>query len=93
MGKKPKNTSEKLVERLRKMGVISSPNPIVHSFRGSRNGSWSWVISSGSSDIGSTESMKTCLSWKRWIFSRSLHEIFEYHESDTLERGDIVEEI
>lgn len=88
-----KKTSEKLVERLKKMGVITSPNPIVHSFRGSRNGSWSWVISSGASDIGSMESMKTCLSWKRLVYSRSLHEIFEYHENDTLERGDILEEI
>ena len=82
--RKPRKLSDRLVERLYNMGVISTTNPIVHSFHGSRNGSWSWCVSSGTHDVGSTESMKTCLSWKRWVYSKSLHEIFEFHENDVL---------
>ena len=48
-------TSEKIIKRLYDMGVISSLNPIVHSYHGSRNGSFSWVVSSGTHDVGSTE--------------------------------------
>lgn len=86
-------TSEKIIKRLYAMGVISSLTPIVHSYHGSRNGSFSWVVSSGVHDIGSTESMKECLSWERWIYSSQLHEIFPYHEGNTsVFRGDVVEE-
>lgn len=86
-------TSNKIIKRLYDMGVIKSLTPIVHSYHGSRNGSWSWVVSDGCLDIGSTESMKVCLTWKRWIYSRSLHEIFPYFEGKTfVEHGDILEE-
>ena len=65
------------------MGVISSPNAIAISYRGSRNGSWNWVVSCGSFDVGSTYPMKECLSWKQWIYDGGLHEIFEYIEGKT----------
>ena len=74
------------------MGVIDKMNPIIHSYHGSRNGSFSWAVSCGSLDVGSTESMKECLSWKRWLYSGELHEIFQYHEGITVSKGDIVEE-
>ena len=60
-------TSEKIIQRLNKMGLIRTLNPIAHSYHGSRNGSFSWVVSDGGCDIGSTESMKECISWERWI--------------------------
>jgi len=85
-------TSEKIIKRLYNMGVISALTPIVHSFHGSRNGSWSWVVSCGSQDIGSCYSMKECLSWKKWVYSKSLHEIFEYHSNDETSPDDIIED-
>ena len=85
--------SEKIVRRLYAMGVISSLTPIVHSYHGSRNGSFSWVVSSGAHDVGSNESMKECLSWERWCYSPYLHEIFPYYEGKTtLLSGDVVED-
>lgn len=84
-------TSEKIIKRLYEMGAIKSPNAIAISYRGSRNGSWNWAVSCGISDIGSTCSMKECLSWKRWIYCGELHEIFEYHEGQNIFFGDIVE--
>lgn len=86
-------TSEKIIQRLYKMGVITTLNPIVHSYHGSRNGSFSWVVSDGGNDIGSTESMKECLSWGKWIYSPYLNEIFPYIEGKvTVRGGDIIEE-
>lgn len=86
-------TSEKVIERLRRMGVINVEHPLVFTHRGNRWGSFSWVITSGIKDIGSSESMKTCLSWKRWIYSPNLHEIFEYVEGvTTVNYRDVVEE-
>jgi len=86
-------TSEKIIKRLYDMGVINTLKPISHSFHGSQNGSFSWVVSSGTMDIGSTESMKECLSWDRWIYSASLPEIFPYVECvTTVTSEDIVEE-
>lgn len=86
-------TSEKITKRLYDMGVIDTLKPIIHSYHGSRNGSFCWVVSSGSIDIGSTESMKECLSWERWIYSTNLNEIFPYYEGKTpVFHGDIVEQ-
>lgn len=85
--------SEKIIKRLYDMGVINSELPIVHSYHGSRNGSFSWVVSSGTKDVGSTVSMKECLEWERWIYSSNLHEIFPYIDGKTtIFQGDIVEE-
>lgn len=51
------------------------------------------TISCGTTDIGSTESMKECLSWERWIYSPRLYEIFPYYEGKTtVFHGDIIEE-
>lgn len=71
-------TSEKIVKRLREMGLIRNAHPIVRSYRGSRNGSWNWCVSDGGHDIGSIESMTICLHWKKWVYDTVLHEIFEY---------------
>lgn len=84
--------SEKIVKRLNDMGVINDINPLVFKHRGNRNGSFSWCVSSGVKDIGSTCSMQECLKWKRWIYSPQLYEIFEYHEGQKIFFGDIVEE-
>lgn len=46
-----------------------------------RDGRWSWSISIGVHDIGSTHPMKECLSWKRWFIDIELWEIFEYHDN------------
>lgn len=74
------------------MGAVDSLHCIVYLHRGSRNGSFSWSISCGSTDIGSSESMKTCLSWKRWVYSPYLYEIFPYIEGvTTVTYRDIVE--
>ena len=86
-------TSEKIIKRLYDMGAINSLECNVYLHRGSRNGSFSWAISCGARDIGSTESMKECLSWERWIYSPQLYEIFPYIEGKTtVFHGDIVEE-
>lgn len=86
-------TSEKIIKRLYDMGAIDSLECIVYLHGGSRNGSFSWAISCGSRDIGSTASMKECLSWERWIYSPELYEIFPYIEGKTtVFHGDIVEE-
>ena len=86
-------TSEKIIKRLYNMGAISSLECHVYLHGGSRNGSFSWTISCGVKDIGSTESMKECLSWERWIYSPNLCEIFPYIEGTTrVSHGDIVEE-
>jgi len=86
-------TSEKIIKRLYNMGAIDSLECNVHLYHGSRNGSFSWAISCGSIDIGSTESMKECLSWERWIYSPNLHEIFPYIEGKvSVCHCDIIEE-
>ena len=86
-------TSEKIIKRLYNMGLINTLTPIVHSYHGSRNGSWSWVVSCGSQDIGLCYSMKECLSWKRWVYSKSLHEIFKYVDNVSASlQDDIIED-
>ena len=48
----------------------------------------------GTRDIGSTESMKECLSWERWIYSPHLSEIFPHFEGKTtVFYGDIIEDV
>ena len=84
--------SKKIVRRLNDMGVINDINPLVFTRRGNRNGSFSWCVSSGVKDIGSSRSMQECLKWKRWIYSPQLNEIFEYHEGEKINLGEIVEE-
>ena len=84
--------SEKIIKRLYAMGAINSLECKVWLYRSSRNGSFSWAISCGVIDIGSTESMKECLSWKQWIYSPYLSEIFPYFEGiTTVSPGDIIE--
>lgn len=75
--------SEQIIKRLYDMGAINSLECEVYLHRGSHNGSFSWVITCGPIDIGTTESMKECLSWERWIYSPRLHEIFPYFEGIT----------
>ena len=84
-------TSEKIIKRLYDMGAIGSLNATSTSFRGSHNGSWCWSVSCGH-HVGSCSSMKECLSWKRWLYSAELQEIFEYIEGVTsVSPDDIVE--
>lgn len=84
-------TIDKIVKRLRGMGFDIPDNPpYCHHMKA---GDWSWSVACGSFDIGSMCPMSECLSWKRWHYSCDLHEIFEWHEKDTVCHGDRVEEI
>ena len=74
------------------MGLIEAQKSIVFSHQNSRNGGFSWCVAYGSHDIGCSSSMTEAIKWKKWVYSRYLHEIFEYHENDTIDEGkDIVE--
>ena len=89
MGKK---LSERIVKRMGDMGLVEPSKSLVFAHQNSRHGGVSWSVACGSFDIGCCSSMTEAIKWKRWIYSRYLHEIFEYHEGDTIDRGDIVEE-
>lgn len=84
--------SDLVIKRLHAMGLIKDPSQcLVYHHRGNGQGSFSWVISSGTLDIGSTESMKECLSWSRWIYNAQLHEIFPYFDGQQVRYGEILE--
>lgn len=83
---------ERIVKRLNKafdLG-ITDKDPIICRMN-SRHGGFSWVIALGAYDIGSTASMTECLSWKRWVLSVELGEIFEYCENGVYDKTDIIE--
>lgn len=69
---------DRIITRLNKgFGFhFENDDPFYH--HGRRQGTWSWCISHGSEDVGSTFSMTECLRWKRWVFDTNLNEIFEY---------------
>ncbi len=74
------------------MGLIEDPTKcLVLHHRSNRHGSFSWVISSGILDIGSSENMKECLSWKRWIYNKQLSEVFPYFEGQQVRYDEILE--
>lgn len=58
-----------------------------------RQGGFSWIISIGGHDIGSTCSITECLSWKRWVLSIEMNELFEYIENDKYSKEDLIEPI
>ena len=74
------------------MGLIEDPSQcLVLHHRGNRHGAFPWVVSSGIRDIGSSDNMKECLSWKRWIYNTQLCEIFPYFEGQQVRYGEILE--
>lgn len=87
-------TKEKIIKRLNNGFGYNIPNdaPYCHhqaTFCG--DGRFSWSISAGAHDIGSTASMKECLSWERWVLDMELGEIFEYYENLKLTSTDLIE--
>ena len=87
---------EKIIKRLNKGFGYNIPNdtPYCHhqaTFCG--DGRFSWSIACGVHDIGSTSSMKECLSWKRWVLNTELHEIFEYYDNMKLTYSDVLEDV
>lgn len=75
-------TSEKIIKRLNEaFGFDISKDAIVTSHikrYGHYDDAFSWSVSYGGYDIGSSSPMSECLKWKKWVYSFSLHEIFEY---------------
>ena len=88
-------TKEKIIRRLNKGFGFDIPinAPCFHHLATFYNadGRFSWVISNGSIDVGSTSSMKECLSWKRWVYNKKLNEIFEYYPNARYCSDDIIE--
>lgn len=90
-------TSEKIIKRLNEAFGFDMPNNAFVTTHIKRYGhndcSFSWSVSWGGIDIGSSKSMTECLKWDKWVYSKSLHEIFEYHEGDIIYPwDDIVED-
>ena len=74
-------TKEKIITRLNKAFGWEIPldAPYMHHQKERwGSGCFSWSVARGSTDVGSSCSMTECLKWDRWIYSKSLHEIFEY---------------
>lgn len=74
-------TKERIINRLNKGFGFEIPLDAPYHHHGGRGlftGCWSWSVSTGLLDIGSTDSMTECLKWKKWIYDNGMHEIFEY---------------
>ena len=89
-------SKEKIIKRLNDGFGMKIPNNVPychHQATFCADGRWSWSISNGSHDIGSTASMKECLSWERWVLSVELGEISEYIPNAVYQNDDIIETI
>ena len=88
-------TSEKIIKRMNEAFGFDIPkNAFVttHIKRyGHNDHAFSWGISFGTHDIGSSCSMTECLKWDKWVFSPSLHEIFEYIPNSNYSSEDLIE--
>ena len=77
-------TKEKIVSRLNRAFGLNIPLGCPcyhHGGRGMFTGGFSWSVSSGCLDVGSSYAMTKCLRWKRWIYDMDMNEIFEYDAS------------
>lgn len=89
-------TKEKIIKRLNEGFGFEIPydTPWMHHQKERYGGgTFSWSVAKGPIDIGSVCSMTECLKWERWIYSKSLHEIFEFipnREEEYLKDRDVL---
>lgn len=90
-------TKEKIIKRLNEAFGFDIPNDAFFTTHIKRYGhyddAFSWAVSWKGSDIGCYDSMTECLKWDKWVYSRSLHAIFEHHDCDKISSwNDLVED-